>query len=173
MYFPNAAALWQGASTDKDVDLQSVMGKNGAIRDGVESLLTGHVDNLFNNFSRPLVPFAASSAAAAVSMVQPMEAGHLILSDLLYLQALYPAFAEGPRSTVAELQGVLEVHLRRLDGNDYLHRRAMALISIEASHADVWAVLTDYERLPDIVPDLLSCERLPGSHGRGVRLRQA
>ena len=49
----------------------------------------------------------------------------------------------------------------------------MALISIEASHADVWAVLTDYERLPDIVPDLLSCERLPGAHGRGVRLRQA
>jgi len=36
----------------------------------------------------------------------------------------------------------------------------------------VWAVLTDYEHLADFVPNLESCERLPGGRPTRYRLRQ-
>ena len=40
---------------------------------------------------------------------------------------------------------------------------------------DVWDVLTDYEALPQFIPNLVACERLPlppGASERMVRLRQ-
>ncbi len=37
-----------------------------------------------------------------------------------------------------------------------------------ACHAQVWAVLTDYDRLVEFVPNLEACEKLPG----GTRTRQ-
>ena len=46
---------------------------------------------------------------------------------------------------------------------------------LEASKEDVWDVLTDYEKLPEFVPGLAVCERLPqvaGAPSRLVRLRQ-
>ena len=55
-------------------------------------------------------------------------------------------------------------------------RRAVASISIEASPEQVWEVLTDYEALPEFVPNLALCERLPVPpelRSRLVRLRQA
>lgn len=43
------------------------------------------------------------------------------------LQATYPAFGVGTRPYLSE------VHLRRLDVDEYLHRRAVAVITIGAS----------------------------------------
>jgi Polyketide cyclase / dehydrase and lipid transport len=70
---------------------------------------------------------------------------------------------------------VSEVHLRRLDNDTMLHRRAVAVVSIDATAEEVWAVLTDYERLPEFVPNLAHSERLetpPGVPKRVARLRQ-
>ena len=56
-----------------------------------------------------------------------------------------------------------------------LCRRAVAVMAIEASPEEVWEVLTDYEALPEFVPNLALCERLPvppGVASRLVRLRQ-
>ena len=54
------------------------------------------------------------------------------------LQALYPPFSVGlgPRPAAAE-PAVTEVHLRRLDREGMLHRRAVAVISIDASPEQV------------------------------------
>ena len=41
--------------------------------------------------------------------------------------------------------------------------------------SQVWAVLTDYERLPEVVPNLAVCERIQtpsGMSSRVTRLRQ-
>ena len=57
----------------------------------------------------------------------------------------------------------------------FWRRRAVASISIEASPEQVWEVLTDYEALPQFVPNLALCERLPVPpelRSRLVRLRQ-
>ncbi|WPT12333.1 hypothetical protein PSENEW3_00003472 [Picochlorum sp. SENEW3] len=54
----------------------------------------------------------------------------------------------------------IEIHLRRLDGLDYLHRRSIAAIRINAPPSLVWDVLTDYNRLAEFVPNLASSERI-------------
>ena len=51
----------------------------------------------------------------------------------------------------------------------------MASIEINASKEDVWKTLTDYERLPEFLPGLAGCQRLPpveGAPKRLIRLRQ-
>eukprot|EP00210_Caulerpa_lentillifera_P001412 g1356.t1 len=57
----------------------------------------------------------------------------------------------------SQLTGV-EVHLRKLDSNDYLHRRVVCCIRINAPVKEVWTVLTDYERLSEFVPNLVKSE---------------
>ena len=52
---------------------------------------------------------------------------------MLLLQATYPAFG------TPHVEGVNEVHLRRLDGPGTLHRRAVAVIKIHATCAEVSA----------------------------------
>ncbi|KAK9673207.1 hypothetical protein RND81_12G153300 [Saponaria officinalis] len=50
-----------------------------------------------------------------------------------------------------------EIHLRRFDGlleNGGVHRCVAASITVKAPVRDVWNVLTAYERLPEIVPNL-------------------
>ncbi|XP_051139777.1 uncharacterized protein LOC127257414 [Andrographis paniculata] len=50
-----------------------------------------------------------------------------------------------------------EVHLRRYDGlleNGGVHRCVVASITVKAPVREVWSILTDYERLPEIVPNL-------------------
>ncbi|XP_059624499.1 uncharacterized protein LOC132267351 isoform X2 [Cornus florida] len=50
-----------------------------------------------------------------------------------------------------------EVHLRRFDGlleNGGVHRCVVACITVKAPVREVWNVLTAYERLPEIVPNL-------------------
>ena len=54
-------------------------------------------------------------------------------------------------------------------------RRAVASVQINASKEDVWRALTDYEALPDFIPGLVGCDRLPkleGAPSRLIRLRQ-
>jgi len=58
------------------------------------------------------------------------------------------------------LPGDVEIHLRRLDGLGYLHRRSVAAIKVNASPALVWKVVTDYNRLAEFVPNLASSERI-------------
>ena len=68
-----------------------------------------------------------------------------------------------------------EVHLRRLDGLDYLHRRAVAAVTVDAPAADVWSVLTDYNHLADFIPNLVASERIqlpPTAPNNIVRIRQ-
>lgn len=68
-----------------------------------------------------------------------------------------------------------EVHLRRLDQLEFLHRRAVAAITINAPVDAVWQVLTDYDRLAEFVPNLAISERiaLPAAAPKDVvRLRQ-
>ncbi|KAL4425806.1 hypothetical protein ABPG75_009822 [Micractinium tetrahymenae] len=100
------------------------------------------------------------------------------------LQAAYPAFGlrrASSRSSLASgtaapaaagLNGVAgssaqamplaaaEVHLRRLDTFDTLHRRAVAAITIDAPPEAVWAVLTDYDRLAEFIPNLAVSQRI-------------
>ncbi|KAG0631523.1 hypothetical protein M758_1G260500 [Ceratodon purpureus] len=67
-----------------------------------------------------------------------------------------------------------EVHLRRFDDmleNGGVHRRVVAAITVEAPAQNVWAVLTDYERLHEFVPNLAICEVLTRDKNR-VRLLQ-
>jgi ribosome-associated toxin RatA of RatAB toxin-antitoxin module len=68
-----------------------------------------------------------------------------------------------------------EVHLRRLDGLDFLHRRAVAAVSVDAPASLVWEVLTDYDHLADFIPNLAASERIklpPSAPANVVRVRQ-
>lgn len=61
----------------------------------------------------------------------------------------------------AQMTGGVAVHLRKLDSSDFLHRRVVCCVRINAPPKAVWAVLTDYERLTDFVPNLVTSEVLP------------
>ena len=68
-----------------------------------------------------------------------------------------------------------EVHLRRLDGLDYVHRRAIAAITIDAPLKAVWKVITDYDNLADFVPNVASSQRIalpPNAPAKVIRIRQ-
>ncbi|EXB44218.1 hypothetical protein L484_002910 [Morus notabilis] len=67
-----------------------------------------------------------------------------------------------------------EVHLRRFDGlleNGGVHRFVAASITVKASVREVWNVLTDYESLPEIVPNLAICRILSRENNK-VRILQ-
>ena len=64
----------------------------------------------------------------------------------------------------SQVKGV-EVHLRKFDTAEYLHRRVVCLVRIGAPVTSVWNVLTDYDRLADFVPNLATSEVLPCAPG--------
>lgn len=69
----------------------------------------------------------------------------------------------------------MEIHLRRLDGLEYLHRRIVASIHVDAPGSSVWQVISDYDNLANFVPNLASSERirLPSSAPKNIfRVRQ-
>ena len=82
-------------------------------------------------------PTPAPPAAAAGASTPPPDSGY-VASAL----------------SAAAAAGLAQVHLRRLDGLDYLHRRAVGAITVHAPPHLVWSVLTDYNRLADFVPNL-------------------
>ncbi len=111
--------------------------------------------------SVPLPPAAPSPASitdsldAVESSVDEEEGG---------LLNTYPAFGVG------STQGASEVHLRRLDCDEYVHTRTVAVITIDAPAAEVWGVLTDYEKLPEFVPNLAVSQRLENPQGVSDKL---
>lgn len=67
-----------------------------------------------------------------------------------------------------------EVHLRRLDGlleNGGVHRCVIASITVKAPVREVWNVLTSYESLPEIVPNLAISKILSRENNK-VRILQ-
>lgn len=75
----------------------------------------------------------------------------------------YPAFemdSESQNGNGQVLRDNIEIHLRRLDGLDYLHRRSVAAIRVNAPASLVWDVITDYDRLAEFIPNLASSERI-------------
>ncbi|KFK25241.1 hypothetical protein AALP_AA8G086200 [Arabis alpina] len=67
-----------------------------------------------------------------------------------------------------------EVHLRRFDGlleNGGVHRCAIASITVKAPVSEVWKVLTAYESLPEIVPNLAISKILSRENNK-VRILQ-
>ncbi|KAG7608600.1 Coenzyme Q-binding protein COQ10 START domain [Arabidopsis suecica] len=67
-----------------------------------------------------------------------------------------------------------EVHLRRFDGlleNGGVHRCAVASITVKAPVCEVWKVLTSYESLPEIVPNLAISKILSRDNNK-VRILQ-
>ncbi|WOL12300.1 hypothetical protein Cni_G21066 [Canna indica] len=67
-----------------------------------------------------------------------------------------------------------EIHLRRFDGlleKEGAHRCVMASITIKASVPEVWSVLTAYEALPEIVPNLAISKILSRDNNK-VRILQ-
>jgi uncharacterized protein YndB with AHSA1/START domain len=53
-----------------------------------------------------------------------------------------------------------EVTLRRLEQLEFLHRRAVAAITINAPVEAVWRVLTDYDNLAAFIPNLAISEAI-------------
>eukprot|EP01025_Chloroclados_australasicus_P067329 TRINITY_DN9309_c0_g1_i10.p1 TRINITY_DN9309_c0_g1~~TRINITY_DN9309_c0_g1_i10.p1 ORF type:complete len:831 (-),score=78.94 TRINITY_DN9309_c0_g1_i10:2398-4689(-) len=49
---------------------------------------------------------------------------------------------------------VNEIHLRRLDNEEQVHRRVIVELHMNATVQQVWDTLTDYEALPSFVPNL-------------------
>ncbi|KAI5332332.1 hypothetical protein L3X38_022461 [Prunus dulcis] len=67
-----------------------------------------------------------------------------------------------------------EVHLRRFDGlleNGGVHRCVVASITVKAPVREVWNVLTAYESLPEIVPNL-AISRILSRENNKVRILQ-
>ncbi|KAF8018215.1 hypothetical protein BT93_H3186 [Corymbia citriodora subsp. variegata] len=67
-----------------------------------------------------------------------------------------------------------EVHLRRLDGlleNGGVHRCVIASITVKAPVREVWNILTTYESLPEIVPNLAISKILSRENNK-VRILQ-
>nr|XP_004295499.2 PREDICTED: uncharacterized protein LOC101306028 [Fragaria vesca subsp. vesca] len=67
-----------------------------------------------------------------------------------------------------------EVHLRRFDGlleNGGVHRGVVASITVKAPVREVWGVLTAYESLPEIVPNL-AISRILSRENNKVRILQ-
>lgn len=72
---------------------------------------------------------------------------------------------------------VVHMLARVVAGGAVVHRRAVAMTRIKATKEDVWNVLSDYEALPEFVPNLVRSERvqpIPGADVApgAVRLRQ-
>ena len=66
------------------------------------------------------------------------------------------------------LQQIVEVQAEQMQGRQ---RRISAKIKIPATAEQIWAVLTDYEALPDFIPNLSKSKRLERPNG-GLRLEQ-
>eukprot|EP00803_Ostreobium_quekettii_P006825 evm.model.scf_9.11 EVM.evm.TU.scf_9.11 scf_9:175515-177886(-) len=65
----------------------------------------------------------------------------------------FPTFEAVPRGPSRS-----EVHLRKLDTLSCLHRRVVAMIAVNAPRQELWQVVTDYNNLADILPNLAESE---------------
>lgn len=86
-----------------------------------------------------------------------------------------PAASESPVAAEEEgtpgLPALREVHLRRLDNDAELRRRAVATIRVAAPVEFAWAALTDWERHGEFMPGVAAAQLLPGERPRRGRPR--
>ena len=52
----------------------------------------------------------------------------------------------------------MEVHIRKLDTDEKLHWRLLSSVPVHASADAIWKVLTNYEKIEEVVPLLLVSE---------------
>jgi len=100
----------------------------------------------------------------------PLPSSAPEFKDITTKKATYPKF----ELDNSRIQGV-DIHLRKLDTSRDLHRRVVSSLRIGAPVEAVWNVLTDYERLPEFIPNLEKSElfdRLPGAPEGYYRIRQ-
>lgn len=81
------------------------------------------------------------------------------LSPLLLIAFAMPAMAQLPK---------LEVAVKRADAGKDIGFEVTASGTVRASPAEVWKVLTDYESMPDYVPDLESSKVVSRSGNRVI-----
>ena len=62
-----------------------------------------------------------------------------------------------------------EVHIRKLDTDSKLHWRLLASVDVAAGADAIWAVLTDYAALGNVVPVISVSEEVPRGGGGGRR----
>ena len=139
-------------------------GNGGTRRSDAAGAMMG-TDYLGTTFV-PLPPSAPPTTPAGVSSSQRAPKS---LDGLSTEPSTGPSGWSSPRSNNG-----IEVHLRRLDGLDYIHRRAIAAIRVNAPASVVWDVITDYNRLHEFVPALVASERiqLPRNAPNVKRIRQ-
>ncbi len=128
------------------------------------SAMTG-TDYLGTTFV-PLPPSAPPTTSPGVSDA-PSAQGFLTAPSMDYSMDSSAWTSSRPKNGI-------EVHLRRLDGLEYVHRRAVAAIRVNAPASIVWDVITDYNRLHEFVPGLAASERiqLPRNAPNVKRVRQ-
>ena len=88
-----------------------------------------------------------------------------MLARLLFLLPLWfalPAWAQ---------QAPLEVNVKRVDADGHNQFQVAASGTVQAAPAVVWKILTNYERHPEFVPDLLSAKVI-SRNGNKVVLEQ-
>lgn len=106
------------------------------------------------------VPLPPSGSPEKISVKEVLNEG---LQKKYSPLEQYPAFeidTESQNGNGQVLMDDIEIHLRRLDGLDYLHRRSVAAIRVNAPVSLVWDVITDYDRLAEFIPNLASSERI-------------
>jgi ribosome-associated toxin RatA of RatAB toxin-antitoxin module len=81
----------------------------------------------------------------------------------------YPEIKLGENAN--EVVSKVEIHFRKLDNDDFVHNRIVASVEIDASKEAVWATLTDYDKLPTILPNLVLSQRIVSSKSLPGRLR--
>jgi len=104
------------------------------------------------------VPLPPSGSPKKISVKEVLNEG---LQKKYSPDEQYPAFDIDSEYQNGEvLEDNIEIHLRRLDGLDYVHRRSVAAIQVNAPPSLVWDVITDYDRLAEFIPNLASSERI-------------
>ncbi len=136
----------------------------------------------------PLPPSAPPTSATTTTRTRTTAAASVPNASASTSTSASAPTTPAPTTTKSNLQNMsiaeipmpssnsnaIEVHLRRLDGLDYIHRRVVAAIRVNAPASVVWDVITDYNRLHRFIPALVASERiqLPQNAPNVKRVRQ-
>ncbi|KAL5754182.1 hypothetical protein ACOSP7_022402 [Xanthoceras sorbifolium] len=148
--------------SDLPVNLRALASRAERTYEGNQKLLT--VESSLRGVSVPVYTSPSLDSDSALSdedkppSVQFKESisssnfGSISLSDLNSKWGVFGKVCRLDRPRMVD-----EVHLRRFDGlleNGGVHRCVVASITVKAPVREVWNVLTAYESLPEIVPNL-------------------
>ena len=157
MQYP-AFGLRRSGEGIKNASIDSKINSSSGLDNGVAAATSSTSTNSSSSSASSLLDTSGGSLASA-------------------LQTVAAAAAAAATTTAAPVPMTLpaEVHLRRLDGFDFLHRRAVAAVTVDAPASLVWEVLTDYDHLAEFIPNLAASERIklpPSAPANVVRVRQ-